>query len=58
MSARSQGADKKRWKLSLENRREKKEGEKAEGTELVRKLEDRNTKGHEEGTREEGAAKL
>ena len=57
MSAWSQGADKKKWKLSLKNRRGKKKGEKAEGTELVKKSEDSNTKGYEEGKREEGASK-
>ena len=57
MSDRSQGANKKKWKLSLKNRRGKKNGEKTEGTELVKKSEDSNTKGYEEGTREEGASK-
>ena len=57
MSARSKGADKKRWKLSLKNRRGKKEGEKVEGTELVKMSEDSTTKGYEEGMREEGASK-
>ena len=53
MSARSQGADKKRWKLSLKNRRGNKKGEKAEGTELVKKSENCDSKGCEESTREE-----
>ena len=57
MSARSQGADKKRWKLSLKNRRGKKEGEKVEGTELVKMSEDSTTKGYEERMREEGVSK-
>ena len=58
MSARSQGANKKTWKLSLKNRRGKKKGEKAEETELVNKSDDSNMKGYEKGTREEGPSKL
>ena len=57
MSARSKGADKKRWKLSPKNRRGKKKGEKVEGTELVKMSEDSTLKGYEEGMREEGASK-
>ena len=54
--ARSEGTDNKRWKLSLKNRRGKKKGEKAEGTELVKTSENSDSKGCEEGTREEGDA--
>ena len=52
MSARSQGADKERWKQEGEEKREK-----VEGTELVKMSVDSTTKGYEEGMREEGASK-
>ena len=57
MSARSQGADKKRWKLSLKNRKRKKKEETAKGTEFVKESENTDEKGYEEGMREEGASK-
>ena len=58
MSARGQGTNKKTWKLSLKNRMGKKKVEKAEGTELFKNPEDINTKGYEEGKREEGSSKV